>query len=320
MNGSVDRYRSSERALWRSLGAEPKERFLDLSGPRLRVRVQEVGEGPPALFVHGVMTAGTAFATLVAGVKDLRCVVLDRPGCGLSDPWTPRAELREQVVEMIGAVLDALEIGEVVLAGNSLGAMSATWFALAEPRRVKKLVLLGPSIGFPGVHVPADLRVLSLPRVGELLLGSQRPSREGLVRLFRSLGHARTIERGAISDEMFDWGVSMGAETRTQKNELGMLRRVVGLGGARRVAKLTEAELRSLSMPTLIVAGDTDPHGGTGLARRLGELVPHAQVETLRGVGHLPWLDEPSAVAAAITRFAAETAGACDGGRRAPVT
>ena len=50
------------------------------------VRVQEVGVGPAVLFVHGGAASGANWAPLVAELDGYRCVLLDRPGCGLSEP------------------------------------------------------------------------------------------------------------------------------------------------------------------------------------------------------------------------------------------
>ena len=47
--------------------------------------VQEVGEGPPILFVHGASNGGASRASLIARLEGFHCVALDRPGCGVSD-------------------------------------------------------------------------------------------------------------------------------------------------------------------------------------------------------------------------------------------
>ena len=46
-----DRYRQAERALWEAVGARPIERRLSLERTDATVRVQEVGEGEPVVFV-----------------------------------------------------------------------------------------------------------------------------------------------------------------------------------------------------------------------------------------------------------------------------
>ena len=54
----AERYRRAERAFWGHHGLAPVERFVQVSAPAARLRVQEAGSGPPVLFVHG--TGGPA--------------------------------------------------------------------------------------------------------------------------------------------------------------------------------------------------------------------------------------------------------------------
>src|SRR5687767_5615639 len=72
-------YRAAEGRLWKSVGVEPVERWLHLERNDVDVRVQEVGEGPPVLFIHGASTSGASWARLVARFPGYRCIVLDRP-------------------------------------------------------------------------------------------------------------------------------------------------------------------------------------------------------------------------------------------------
>src|SRR5690349_13099458 len=110
------RYRAAEARLWRSLGVEPGESRVPLSALGTSVRVQQLGDGPPLLFVHGGSTSGTSWADLAAALPDRRCLLLDRPGTGLSE--TPRAvpdiaELAAMADRLIPDVLDGLDIGDV---------------------------------------------------------------------------------------------------------------------------------------------------------------------------------------------------------------
>lgn len=302
MSAPSDLYRAAERALWASFGASPSERFLSLSAEQ-RIRIQEVGNGPPALFIHGVTAAGSYFAPLVAHLPDLRCIVLDRPGCGLSDPWHLEPEFRQQAVDTLRGVIDALELESVVLVGNSLGALWSTWFALAHPERVRRLALVGPSIGFPGVHPPAFMRLAGLPGMSALRKRMMRPSHEAGERILRVHGHAKSLDAGRIPAEFFEWGLHLMTDTQTQENDFQAALHAVGLMGARRWIQLGDEALRTLSVPTLLVAGTEDAHGGPQLASRAATLIPNATVEILEGAGHFPWLDDPDAVAAALRRF-----------------
>ena len=62
----VARYRRAEDALWASVGARPTERWLELERTGAMVRVLELGDGPPVVFVHGASNAGTSWAPLAA--------------------------------------------------------------------------------------------------------------------------------------------------------------------------------------------------------------------------------------------------------------
>jgi pimeloyl-ACP methyl ester carboxylesterase len=251
------------------------------------------------------MTGGSSFVPLVARLPGLRCIALDRPGCVLSDPWQLQAEFRDQAVGAIGRVLDALQIESVLLVGNSLGALWSTWFALAHPNRVRKLALLGPSIGFPGVRPPAFMRIAAIPGIGALMKRMMRPSDETLRRIFVSMGHGKSLDAGKIPAAFFDWGVQMSSDTPTQRNDFEAVNRAVSVTGARPWIQLGEDALRALRVPTLLVSGTDDSHGGPALATRAGQLIPNSTVHIVNDAGHLPWLDDPSAVADAVLRFAA---------------
>jgi hypothetical protein len=53
MRVDESRYRQAERTLWDAVGVTPEDRTVHLAGLGTDVRVQEVGDGPPVLFVHG---------------------------------------------------------------------------------------------------------------------------------------------------------------------------------------------------------------------------------------------------------------------------
>ena len=172
------------------------------------------------------MTDGSSFAPLAMRMKGVRCLVLDRPGCGQSDPWTLAGPtFRKEAVAVIAGVLDALGLETVDLVGNSLGALWSTWFAIDRPERVARLALVGPSAGMPGVHVPMLLRLLAV------LLGKvavRKPMTHKMLRkIFVDMGHGPSIERGLIADSFFEWGVTMSNETATRANDLQVLRRAV---------------------------------------------------------------------------------------------
>ena len=99
------------------------------------VRIQEVGEGEPVLFVHGAANAGTSWLQLMAALEGFRCIALDRPGCGLSEPIAAGPLRDMNAVEayadtLVRDVLDALDLPRAHVVATSYGG----YFAFAAPR------------------------------------------------------------------------------------------------------------------------------------------------------------------------------------------
>src|SRR5262249_26669994 len=79
-----------------------------------------------------------------------RLIFFDQPGTGASDPVTPGAlPTLEQWADSITAVLDDLDILEVVLLGVNSAVAQAALFAATHPSRTTALVVLE---GFTGTH------------------------------------------------------------------------------------------------------------------------------------------------------------------------
>jgi pimeloyl-ACP methyl ester carboxylesterase len=54
---------------------------------------------------------------------------------------------------------------------------------------------------------------------------------------------------------------------------------------------LSDAELRAIPAPVLLIWGDEDPYGGPEIGRRAAELIPDARLEVMPG-RHAPFLDD----------------------------
>ncbi|HEX5691458.1 MAG TPA: alpha/beta hydrolase, partial [Roseiflexaceae bacterium] len=138
MTGSLERYREAERRLWMAcVGSLPSEHTVAL--PRLgsRVRLLEYGHGPTLLFVHGGPNAASTWAPLVKRLPDFRCVLLERPGCGLSElPATPAKRVRQQMVDLLDDALAALDSQPAAIVASSFGSFATLAFAVAQPARV----------------------------------------------------------------------------------------------------------------------------------------------------------------------------------------
>ena len=108
---ATERYREAEGTLWQRYGLDPSERHVELSEPALRLRVVEVGSGRPVLFIPGTGGTGPYWAPLIRELSGVHCLLLDRPGWGLSSPIDYTSDdFGSLAATTLVKVLDALEL------------------------------------------------------------------------------------------------------------------------------------------------------------------------------------------------------------------
>lgn len=305
------RYLDAERRLWGEIGVTPVERRVTLpSGGTLRV--QEVGDGPPVVFIHGASIAGSSWSTLAAALPDFRCILVDRPGCGLSDPiqgGAPRtlAQGEAYADRLLPALLDALELEQAMVAATSFGGYYAFRGAASAPHRVTRLVEYSWLIGAPNESVPLSARIAALPGMQALM--SRVPMTRAMVRgALRQFGLARAIDSGAFDDTMLDWAHALLRHTDTMVNDVGSLPKLVTpIRGFNRAVLLTDELLGRLTMPVLFLWGEHDPNGGAAVARDFAPRLPDAELVIVPGAEHAPWLDDPEMCVAHTRRFLLRT-------------
>jgi len=285
------------RRMLRAAGAHG--RFVSRPSGRV-VHVVEAGAGPPVVHLHGTNTSSLSHLMLLGGTPGTRSYLVDRPGCGLSDPdsFGP-GHFREYAVGFVDDVLDALGLDTALLVGASGGGIWATWYALAHPERVRGLVLLGSVPNLPGGRVPLPLRLAATPGVGDLMVRAVKPGRRMLLKMMASVGEAETIVR---HPDLLDSLVAGARDPVATRANLAELRALLSLRGIRKSMRLNREDLRRLAVPTLMIWGDRDPVVPLALAAE----IPHARLEILPA-GHVPQLGNPDRVAALLEEFAKTT-------------
>jgi len=296
-------YRAAERRFWEHYGATPKEYFLHLAQPKVKVRMLEFGKGAPVLFVHGGPNACSSWAPLAAHLPDFRCLVLDRPGCGLSEPVDyTAADLRTLAVDLLSSVLDALEIEQAALVASSFGGAWAFWLAEAHPERVTRIVQEGTPALIAGMKVPLMMRWMAFPPAGRMM-AKQRATAGSVQMTFRQLGHGASLAAGRFPAAWLDWSLHLMNDTDTMRSDLGAIWSVFTWRGVRPGFTYGEDFLRRVPQPTLFLWGEADPFGGVEVGRRACAAMPAASIESVPNAGHLPWLDDPAANAQVIRDF-----------------
>lgn len=308
---ALQRYEASERRLIEVCGADVVIRFVDLPAPWSRTRIIESGEGPPVLLVHGGggTSAGT-FIPLLAHLHGVRAIAVDRPGAPHSGAVDYHGvDLRSHAVGFLEATLDALELDSVPFVANSMGGLWTFWLALDRPGRVSAVVQLGCPAMILDTSAPTVMRLLSLPWVGPRLLTVGPQDQSMARRVFRQMGHGRSVDAGRIPSEVWDYMVATSAMPGYAATFASLIRRVMSLAGPRPGMSLDADQLGRLRQPTLFLWGDSDAFGGADVARAAADLVPDALLHVLPEAGHLPWLDDPKGCAGLVSGFLQTHAG-----------
>lgn len=303
---SVSSYEDACAAFWASQGVEVTTRFVTLPELGTRLHVTESGEGPPIVLVHGGAVSGPSWAQLVAQLPDFRCITIDRPGCGLSEPsklTDPTvAQFKDYADRLLVDVLDALELDTAHLIGTSGGGYFTHHAMAASPERFNRMVEFSWPFGAPMTSIPLIMRLGAIPAINKF--SGRMPILRPMVNpMLKQIGLADAVRNNKIPDEMVDWFVALVNKTSTMQTDDLTRANLIPLRGFNEEVWLSDELLASITAPTLYLWGENDPNGGPEAARAFTARLPNAELELFPGAGHAPWIDEPELLGAKTREF-----------------
>ena len=143
---------------------EPSSHYTQVND--LRLHYLEAGEGEPILLLHGFPTSSHLYRNILPQLaKTHRAIALDLPGYGLSDkPLDVRYDY-DFYADVLDSFLDALGIGETNLVVHDLGGPVGLYWAIQNPGRVPKLVILNTLV-YPETSWAVKLFLLAMKTPG----------------------------------------------------------------------------------------------------------------------------------------------------------
>ncbi len=286
----VDQFKKAQQDLLLKYGVAAHSEYLKLKQPPLTAHVLEAGQGPPVLLIHGGNATAAQFAPLLGPLhKEFHCFAPDRPGCGLSDKIDYHGvPFRKHAVDFVTGIMDGLHLPKAAIVGNSMGGYWALLFALAQPERVTKLVLIGE----PAASSPPD------PNTPRPPPAPKDPTIEGIRGMWKNrLG--LNVER--ISTEVLDEQL---AGAKLPGAGLAWDSMVAEFIGEKLSTYALRPELKDLRPETFFLWGDNDKMGGgSPLGQEMAAIAPHAHCEILPDAGHIAWLDQPERCAQLTIEF-----------------
>ena len=300
---AIERYLDAEARLWQYYGLAPRTRFVEIGWPRARLRVLEVGSGPPVLFIHGTIGPGS-WPSLIAGMPEFRSLVLIvRGGDSAVRSSIRAAATRAHVADQMAGLLDGLDIDRVDVVGGSIGDVWALSLAEHHPDRVGRVVLLGGTLLVADVPVPDFIRLIRSP-IGALIVRLPMSS-DRLRSILRQNGHGPSLDAGRIPKEFINWRLALANDTVSMRHERDMIRSILGRSSWQPGFAFDDRDLGRITHPTLMVYGTADPTGSPDLWRRVIGALPRGRLEVMDGAGHQPWFDDVQQVATWVNGFLA---------------
>jgi pimeloyl-ACP methyl ester carboxylesterase len=249
-------------------------------------------DGPPVVFLHGSLANRFSFRKVRPSFEATRPVVATvLRGHADEDDRTLPADygLATTEVDDLLSVLDAEGIEQADLFAHSTGGSIAIALASRQPDRVRRLVLIEPTLlpllgGAMAARVGADAeRMVAAADDGDHVLALRRL----LDFIGGSAWHASDpASRQRVVDALAPLAPLTGPHVRA----------LVGLA-------VEEADLSALPQPTLLIYGAQSAYFESSIAEVLARLRPDLTQIRVEGTGHNAHLERPDLVGPAAAAF-----------------
>jgi len=267
--------------LGRGQGEGEGTRTVTVWQGRVPIRVHVKGAGPAVMFLHGPwgLTWGPFLDALA---QQFTVYAPEHPGTSPGDPEAiQHVDTLWDLVLCYDELLEALRLGEVMLAGHSFGAMMACEVAALRPARVRRLALIDP-IGLWRDDAPV---------VNWMLLGpAEMPA------------HVFDKPDGAAARAMF------AVPDDPEEGALARTRLTWAMGATGKFIwpipdKGLKKRIHRITAPTLLVWGAADRLVPRAYAQEFAGRLKDSRLEVVAGAGHAPHLEQPEATARAVAAF-----------------
>ncbi|MGD0853815.1 MAG: alpha/beta hydrolase [Acidimicrobiales bacterium] len=237
------------------------------------------GTGRSFLLLHGGAgpVSMSRFADLLRGERGARVLTPTHPGFS----GTPRADALQDVkglAVLYVSLMEALELSDVTVVGNSIGGWIAAEVAMLDSPRVSAVVIMDAvGIDVDG-HPVADVSTRTFPEIQSLSYFEPEKFR---------------IDPTTFSD----------AQRAIMAGNFAAL----GLyaGGSSMIDPTLRARLGSVRAPTLVIWGESDGIADVEYGRAFASAVKGAEFVIMDRAGHLPQLEVPDRVLPLVFDFAA---------------
>jgi pimeloyl-ACP methyl ester carboxylesterase len=234
----------------------------------------ERGSGRPVVILHGGAgpVSVTAFADLLADATGTRVIVPTHPGFG----GTSRPEALSTIdglAEVYQGLLDALELDDATVIGNSMGGWITAELALRQPARLGRVGIVD------GVGIEVE---------GHPVAGSLAPSQLAEYSWYDP-SRAPSLDPSKLPP---------AAQAIFAGN-----RATLALYGGSMTDPTLLGRLGTVDVPALVLWGEADRIADADYGRAFAAAIPGARFELLPRTGHVPQMETPEVLLEALRAF-----------------
>jgi pimeloyl-ACP methyl ester carboxylesterase len=264
--------------------------------------VIELGEGPPLVFLHGLIGRWTHWMEqLTVFAESHRVIAVDLPGFGDSPMPAEKISI-SGYARMIEKLLDVLQLSAAAFVGHSMGGFTSVELAINFPERVQRLVLISP----------AGLSTYNNPR--NLLLVAQMRRFRQIVDPYhaRVAAHAELLARRPRL-RLLEPTTHVVARHSDRLPAPFVAEFVRGLGAPGYIEGMAanfdydyRDRLGEIACPALIVWGERDRVVTSKDADLYEHLIPNSRKVIFEDTGHMAMIERPAAFNALLEEFLSE--------------
>ncbi|MFG6148198.1 2-succinyl-6-hydroxy-2,4-cyclohexadiene-1-carboxylate synthase [Halobacillus sp. B23F22_1] len=258
------------------------------TGPR-KYWVEEKGDGPPLLMLHGFTGSSSTFKKVKATLSSsFRLVSMDMPGHGKTGETGPIS--MEEFADDLKSLITQLGYSKIPLLGYSMGGRAALSFAILYPEYVETLILESSSPGLETVEEQVARQSKDQHHI-EQLLQKGVPSFVNYwesLPLFKSQNRLPEKERIELREE------------RLSHTAQGLAESLEGMGTGKQPSWW--AQMPGLNLNVLLIIGEKDEKF-VKLNQKMHELLPESELVKVKGTGHAVHVEDPRTFAKIVEEF-----------------
>lgn len=273
----------------KGMGQSQKGSFTQKGGT---VFYETYGKGSPIIFLAGGPGGSpySALPLIEKYKKNHQCILLHQRGTGQSVnfKYTPNNFNMEAFVEDVMSLYKRLRINKASIVGHSWGGMLAMQVAVKYPQKVKSLVLLSTTYSLGNImemnkNIMIKLEQADIDSI-KVLYGQLQLGKGDKTKMTEQLTVINL--KGMFYNKNLTKEILKEGPVNMQINSLVM-------GDLQQKKWEVGSSLTKLSIPTMIIQGDSDPIGLES-AKNLSQFINGSHLRIVKDCGHFIWIEKPT--------------------------